>query len=170
VLLALLLAAVLAVGVVALAADLMTPESRDEQLVDGLAGVTIPLPEGWSEGTVPPVTGFTSVVRRGESALVMARRVTGVTASPKKAAADAADLYSRLLLKGDRVALVDDRAVPGGHTRAFRAEYRDVVNRPAHLRVTLLTRSERHILLVGLAQPADNASTSAVDAVLASVR
>ncbi|WP_052422427.1 hypothetical protein [Nonomuraea candida] len=139
-------------------------------LSDAQAGVRATLPDGWSAGTVAPVTGFTSVVRDEQGALVMARPVPGPIQDAGKAAADAAELYSRLLLKGDRVTVVDDRRLPDGHTRALRAEYQDVVNRPAFLRVMLLTRADRPVLLIGLLQPEQNHRRQALDAVMTSLR
>ncbi|MFC7589143.1 hypothetical protein ACFQYP_39770 [Nonomuraea antimicrobica] len=66
--------------------------------------------------------------------------------------------------------VVEDRAMPGGHTRALRAEYQDVVNRPAFLRVMLLTRATRPVLLVGLLQPEENSRRQALDALMTSLR
>jgi hypothetical protein len=100
----------------------------------------------------------------------MARPVPGPVENAGKAAAEAAELYSRLLLKGDRVRVVEDKQIPGGHTRALRAEYQDVVNRPAFLRVMLLTRGDRAVLLVGLLQPEETARRQALDAVMTSLR
>ncbi|MER7361454.1 hypothetical protein [Nonomuraea wenchangensis] len=146
------------------------PEAGTGRLSDGLAGVAATLPEGWYVAPVPPVSGFTSVARDGAGSLVMARPLPEPAADAKKATAEAAELYSRLLLKGDRVKVVEDRQIPGGHTRAMRAEYRDVVNRPAYLRVTLLTRGERSVLLLGLLQPEQTARRQALDTVLTSLR
>ncbi|TYB67158.1 hypothetical protein FXF51_14790 [Nonomuraea sp. PA05] len=140
------------------------------RLSDALAGVAATLPQGWSEGAVPPVTGFTSVVRDGHGGLVMARPVQGPVEDAEKATREAAELYSRLLLRGDRVTVVEDRRLPDGHTRALRAEYQDVVNRPAYLRVMLLTREARPVLLVGLLQPEETRSRQALDAVMTSLR
>ncbi|MEU6722506.1 hypothetical protein ABZ917_02200 [Nonomuraea wenchangensis] len=146
------------------------PETGTGRLSDGLAGVAANLPEGWYVAPVPPVSGFTSVARDGAGSLVMARPLPEPVADAKKATAEAAELYSRLLLKGDRVKVVEDRQIPGGHTRALRAEYRDVVNRPAYLRVMLLTRGERSVLLLGLLQPEQTVSRQALDTVLTSLR
>ncbi|MGW4795201.1 hypothetical protein ACWEPC_22600 [Nonomuraea sp. NPDC004297] len=153
-----------------LAPRLTAPPAATGRLSDALAGVTATLPQGWSAGVLPPVTGFTSVVRDGRGALVMARPAQGSVKDAKKATAQAAELYSRLLLKGDRVTVVEDRRLPDGHTRALRAEYQDVVNRPAFLRVTLVTRDTRPVLLVGLLQPEENARRQALDAVMTSLR
>ncbi|WP_165959479.1 hypothetical protein, partial [Nonomuraea longispora] len=133
------------------------------------AGVSVALPQGWREGPVPPVTGFTSVIRDDAGALVMARPMPPAK-DAGKAAKEAAELYSRLLLKGDRVTVVEDKKLPDGHTRALRAEYRDVVNRPAFLRVMLLTRGARTVLLVGLLQPADTDRRQELDMVMTSIR
>ncbi|NUW36560.1 hypothetical protein HTZ77_34910 [Nonomuraea sp. SMC257] len=140
------------------------------RLADSRSKVVIPLPDGWHAGTVAPVTGFTSVARDGAGAVVMARPVTTPVGDAKKATAQAAELYSRLLLKGDRVGVVEDKGLAGGHTRALRAEYQDVVNRPAYLRVILLTRDGAPVLLLGVLQPEDPARRQALDALLASVR
>lgn len=169
-LVALVVASGLVAGLVVVVFRLVGPEPQDGRLVDPLAGVTVTLPPGWREVPVPPVTGFTSVARDSGGALVMARLVPEPVAAPRVAVFEAAELYSRLLLKGDTVSVVEDRALPQGHTRALRAEYHDVVNRPAYLRVTLITREGRHALLVGLLQPADKTSTKTLDTVMASVR
>ncbi|MFI7464312.1 hypothetical protein [Nonomuraea sp. NPDC049646] len=170
VLVALVAAAGLVAGANAVASRLTAPPPRPDRLSDAVAGVTLRLPPGWSAGTVPPVTGFTSVARDGNGALVMARRVAEPVQNVKKAAGEAAELYSRLLLKGDKVTVVDDRDIPQGHTRALRAEYQDVVNRPAFLRVMLLTRAGRAVLLVGLLQPEAATGRQALDAVMTSFR
>ncbi|GAA3686862.1 hypothetical protein GCM10022224_059750 [Nonomuraea antimicrobica] len=157
-------------GATALAARLTAPAEEAGRLSDALAGVAATLPQGWSVEPVPPVTGFTSVARHRDGALVMARPMPGPVEDAKKAAAEAGEQYSRLLLKGDRVTVVEDRAMPGGHTRALRAEYQDVVNRPAFLRVMLLTRATRPVLLVGLLQPEENSRRQALDALMTSLR
>lgn len=146
------------------------PAAAEGRLTDGLAGVSATLPEGWRVGAVPPVTGFTSVARDGSGGLVMARPMPGPVDNPEGAVAAAAELYSRLLLKGDRVNVVDDRQIADGHTRALRAEYHDVANRPAFLRVMLLTRGESAVLLVGLLQPEEPARRRALDSVMTSIR
>ncbi|MEV0618013.1 hypothetical protein AB0I81_32140 [Nonomuraea sp. NPDC050404] len=170
VLVALAAGAGLVTGTTAVTLWLTTPRADTGNLSDALAGVRATLPDGWSTGPVAPVTGFTSVVRDGQGGLVMARPVPGPIPDPERATADAAELYSRLLLKGDRVSVVEDRQIPGGHTRAIRAEYSDVVNRPAYLRVMLLTRADRPVLLVGLLQPEQNSRRQALDAVMTSLR
>ncbi|GGO19406.1 hypothetical protein GCM10011574_44850 [Microbispora bryophytorum] len=126
---------------------------------DQIAGVSYTLPPEWREGVVAPVTGFTSVAARGDSATVMAR--SGDRVDPpnlRSAVIDLSDLYAQLLLHGDKVEVLDDRAVTvggrPGHTRAVRAEYTDVVNEPAFMRVTLLTRPDGgSTVLLGLAHP-----------------
>ncbi|YCK41753.1 hypothetical protein ACNF49_49245 [Actinomadura sp. ATCC 39365] len=170
VLVALVATAGLVAGASAVASRLTEPPPRPDRLSDAVAGVSLRLPPGWSAGTVPPVTGFTSVARDGNGALVMARRVAEPVPNVRKAAGEAAELYSRLLLKGDKVTVVDDRDIPQGHTRALRAEYQDVVNRPAFLRVMLLTRAGRAVLLVGLLQPEAATGRQALDAVMTSFR
>ncbi|MCK2221658.1 hypothetical protein MF672_048820 [Actinomadura sp. ATCC 31491] len=170
VLAALLAGGGLVAGAAAVALRLTAPDPGPGRLSDALAGVAATLPQGWHVAPMPPVTGFTSVARDDAGSLVMARPVPGPVADARKATAEAAELYSRLLLKGDRVAVVEDRQIPGGHTRALRAEYRDVVNRPAFLRVMLLTRGERAVLLLGLLQPEENARRQALDTVMTSLR
>ncbi|WP_171055284.1 hypothetical protein, partial [Nonomuraea sp. KC401] len=145
------------------------PPADNGRSSDSPAGVSVALPQGWREGPVPPVTGFTSVIRDDAGALVMARPMPPAK-DAGKAAKEAAELYSRLLLKGDRVTVVEDKKLPDGHTRALRAEYRDVVNRPAFLRVMLLTRGARTVLLVGLLQPADTDRRQELDMVMTSIR
>ncbi|MEO3871881.1 hypothetical protein ABGB18_23960 [Nonomuraea sp. B12E4] len=167
----------LVAGTTALVLRLTAPTPETGRLNDSLAGVTVTLPLGWRAGAVAPVTGFTSVIRDGGGGVVMARPVPGPVENAKKATAEAAELYSRLLLKGDKVTVVEDKTLPGGHTRALRAEYRDVVNRPAYLRVMLLTRGEgaaparaRAVLLVGLLQPEETSRRQALDAVMKSIQ
>jgi hypothetical protein len=116
------------------------------------------------------VTGFTSVARDGGGSLVMARPMHESVPDLAKAVKEAAARYSRLLLKGDQVSVVKDEPVAQGHTRALRASYDDIVNRPAYLRVTIITRDGRTAMLVGLLQPEQAASRQALDAVLSSVR
>lgn len=160
----------LVAGGVAVVPRLLAPQPESVRLSDPRAGLSAPLPQGWTQEAVTPVTGFTSAARSPDGALLLAGPVTEPVQDPKKATAQAAELYSRLLLKGDRVTVVEDRKLPGGHTRALRAEYRDVVNRPAFLRVMLLTRNGRPVLLVGLLQPEENTHRKALDTVLSSVR
>ncbi|MEV4222829.1 hypothetical protein [Nonomuraea sp. NPDC049725] len=158
-------------GLTAVVLRITAPGGAGAPLTDTIAGVRLALPAGWQEGKVPPVTGFTSVARApGGGALVMARPVTGAPADPAGAVKEAAERYSELLLKGDRVTVVSDEPLALGHTRALRAEYDDVVNRPAYLRVTLVTENGRSALLVGLLQPEDETGRQVVDTVLASVR
>ncbi|XVQ88022.1 hypothetical protein ACQP2K_11535 [Microbispora siamensis] len=128
-------------------------------IYDQIAGVAYTLPPEWREGVVAPVTGFTSVAARGDSATVMAR--PGDRVDPpnlRSVVIDLSDLYTQLLLHGDKVEVLDDRAVTvggrPGHTRAVRAEYTDVVNEPAFMRVTLLIRPDGgSTVLLGLAHP-----------------
>lgn len=141
-------------------------------LRDPLAGVSYALPPGWNAGVVAPVTGFTSVAARGDLATIMAR--PGERVDPpnlRSAVVDLSDLYSQLLLHGDTVSVVDDQAVTvngrPGHTRAVRAEYRDVVNEPAFMRVTVLTRPEGGTtVLLGLAHPDDPRARADIEAVM----
>ncbi|AQZ66175.1 hypothetical protein BKM31_36185 [[Actinomadura] parvosata subsp. kistnae] len=170
VLAALLAGTGLAAGATAATSRLTAPRADTGSLSDALAGVAATLPQGWSAGAVPPVTGFTSVVRDGHGGLVMARPVRGPVKDAGKVTEEAAGLYSRLLLRGDRVTVVEDRRLPGGHTRALRAEYAGGTNRPAYLRVMLLTRESRPVLLVGLLQPEETRHRQALDAVMTSFR
>ncbi|MFE3453187.1 hypothetical protein ACFXJ8_30115 [Nonomuraea sp. NPDC059194] len=147
------------------------------RLTDAAAAVTIPLPEGWRQDPLPPVTGFTSAARSAAGALVMTRPSDAPGAAPGAAAratAEAAELYARLLLHGDKVTVVADAPITigpyGGHTRSLRAEYKDVVNQPAYLRVMLLTKQGRSVVVVGLLQPDRIPSRQALDAVMTSVR
>ncbi|MEV4107339.1 hypothetical protein [Nonomuraea sp. NPDC049695] len=160
----------LVAGASAVVLRITAPPVESGRLSDSLARVTVTLPQGWRQGAVAPVTGFTSVIRDGGGGLVMARPVPGPVEDAEKATTEAAELYSRLLLKGDRVTVVENKELPGGRTRALRAEYQDVVNRPAFMRVTLLTRSGDGVLLVGLLQPEDTARRQALDSVMARIR
>lgn len=173
-LLAVIVAGGLVAGLATVVLRLAVPEqARTAMLIDATAAVEIPLPEGWRQDPVPPVTGFTSAARHGLDTLVMARP-SGAPSDAAKATAEAAELYSRLLLHGDRVSVVEDRPITigpyGGHTRSLRAEYKDVVNRPAYLRVMLLTKPGRTVVVVGLLQPDEIPSRQALDAVMTSVR
>ncbi|GAA2385290.1 hypothetical protein GCM10010404_47610 [Nonomuraea africana] len=173
-LLALIVAGGLVAGLATVVLRLAVPDqARTAMLTDATAAVAIPLPEGWRQDPVPPVTGFTSAARRGGEALVMARP-SGAPADAARATAEAAELYSRLLLHGDTVRVVEDRPITigpyGGHTRSLRAEYKDVVNRPAYLRVMLLTKPGRTVVVVGLLQPDETTSRQALDEVMTSVR
>jgi hypothetical protein len=160
----------LVAGATVMVLRVTAPSAESGQLSDSLAKVSVALPQGWSQEAVPPVTGFTSVARDGGGGLVMARPVPEAVADAKKATAEAAELYSRLLLKGDRVTVVEDKELPGGHTRAVRAEYQDVANRPAFLRVTLLTRAGSAVMLLGLLQPEESARRQALDTVMTKIR
>lgn len=159
------LALIVATGLVAaLVVGIMrtyTPEPVSNTLTDTEAAVTIPLPTGWAKGVVPPVTGFTSVARNGQGAVLMARPVRD-SIDVK----EAAEVYSQLILQGDTVGIVKD--APG--SRSLRAEYKDVVNRPAYLRVMILTRNGRSAMLLGLLQPDEPAGRQALDALMESVR
>ncbi|MFC4589278.1 hypothetical protein [Sphaerisporangium corydalis] len=162
-------------GAVALVMSRLNAPGPPVDVVDTAAGVSYPVPEGWRRGTVPPVTGFTSVAGADGAALVMSRPGESVDVSgPRAAAIDLADLYSRLLLHGDTVDVVDDRTVSAGgftgHSRALRASYTDVVNQPSYLRVTLLTKDGRTVVLLGMAQPDDPRRRAEIDAVLKGVR
>jgi hypothetical protein len=168
--LAMAVVAALVAGLVVVVVRLATPEPQPVELSDSLAGVRLTLPAGWQEGRLPPVTGFTSVARDGGGSLVMARPMHESVPDLAKAVKEAAARYSRLLLKGDQVSVVKDEPVAQGHTRALRASYDDIVNRPAYLRVTIITRDGRTAMLVGLLQPEQAASRQALDAVLSSVR
>lgn len=167
-LLAVLVAAGL-VGVVVLAVLRLWPSGeRTTPLADTLAGVRLSLPTGWRELKEAPVTGFTSFARHDDGGLVMVKPMPGPVRDPGASVKEAAERYARLLLKGDRVKVVDDRPVGRGHTRALRAQYDDVVNRPAYLRVTLVTRGGGAALVVGLLQPEETAARKALDEVMAS--
>ncbi|MFF4774871.1 hypothetical protein [Microtetraspora fusca] len=142
---------------------------------DPLARVAYDLPPGWREGVVAPVTGFTSVAVH-EQATVMARHGERADpADPRPAVVSLTDMYGRLLLRGDKIDVVDDRAVTTGsrrgYTRALRAEYRDAVNQPAFLRVTLLVDAEgTTTVLLGLAHPDEPVARAEIDAVMGAVR
>ncbi|WP_061296889.1 hypothetical protein [Herbidospora cretacea] len=145
-------------------------------VTDDLADLSYPLPPGWHEGTLAPVTGFTSVAGSGDRAAVMARPGEKLDAAdPRPALLKLAKTYSQLLLHGDTVDVVDDEKVATGgrtgHTYAVRASYRDVVNQPAFLRVTVLTAPEgRSVVLLGLAHPDDPASRREIDTIMAGAR
>lgn len=141
--------------------------------VDTLAGVTYPLPPGWREGKVAPVTAFTSVATHGGDAVVMSRPGDPVRpAELRKATLELSDLYSRLLLHGDKVTVLDDRSLTvngrAAHTRALRAEYRDVVNRPSYLRVMVI--GDGGPVMVGMAQPDDPRLRADIDAMMNGLR
>ncbi|MEV0582275.1 hypothetical protein [Nonomuraea sp. NPDC050310] len=162
--LAAVLALVVAGGLVAGFAVMLqrasAPVAPDAALSDPHSGVGVRLPAGWREIAVPPVTGFTTAARDEAGGLLMIRKAAGVDL--KALATD----YAALLLQGDRTSIVTDSAV----THAVRAEYDDVVNRPAYLRVTLLTPERGGALLVGLLQPDDPARRRALDTLMDSVR
>ncbi|MDP9860821.1 MULTISPECIES: hypothetical protein [Streptosporangium] len=167
-------AGTVAVAAVVLAPRVLPAAPPPAVVSDRLAGVGYPLPEGWRAGTVPPVTEFTAVAGRGGEATVMSRPAEPVT-DVRKATVELADIYARLLLHGDEVEVVDDRAVTvggrSGHSRALRAEYRDVVNRPAYLRVVFLTGAGgRPVVVVGMAQPDDPRLRAEIDTVISGVR
>ncbi|GAA4059578.1 hypothetical protein [Nonomuraea soli] len=159
-LLALTLAGGLVAGLAAVLLRLPAPSAPDTVLADPQAGLTLQLPPGWREAAVPPVTGFTSAARDDGGALLMIRKVTG--ADVKTLAGD----YAGLLLQGDRMAVVADTPT----SRSIRAEYDDVVNRPAYLRVTLVTRGTAQILLVGLLQPDEPTARQALDSLMNTVK
>ncbi|WP_433253253.1 hypothetical protein ACQPYK_09550 [Streptosporangium sp. CA-135522] len=144
------------------------------------AGVGYPLPQGWRAGTVPPVTAFTAVAGSdgtagGDGVATVMSRPVEPAADARKAAVELADLYARLLLHGDEVEVVDERPVTvggrTGYSRSLRAEYRDVVNRPAYLRVVFLTGAAgRPVVMMGMAQPDDPRLRAEIDTVIAGVR
>ncbi|RCG30862.1 hypothetical protein DQ384_12880 [Sphaerisporangium album] len=168
----------LVAGLVAVVTTAVRAPDEPTAVADATAGVTYPLPRGWIRGAVPPVTGFTSVAALEDAALVMARPGGAgdsvAVLGPRAAAIALTDLYGRLLLHGDTVEVVDDRwlSVGGytGHSRALRATYTDVVNRPSYLRVTLLTKDDRSVVVVGLAQPDEPGRRAEIDAVVNGLR
>jgi len=180
--------ALIAVGAVVTAAAVITGlvhvvlsgarggEAVPVSVADNLAGVTYPVPPGWREGMVAPVTAFTSVLSHGDQAIVMTRPGDQVAAADlRQATIDLTERYSRLLLHGDRVIVVTDRDVTvagrPGHTRALRAEYRDVVNRPSYLRVMLLTGpGDKSTIVLGIAQPDAPAARADINAIMSGVR
>ncbi|WP_066373354.1 hypothetical protein [Herbidospora mongoliensis] len=145
-------------------------------VTDELAALSYPLPPGWHEGALAPVTGFTSVAGNGDRAIVMARPGDKLDAgNARPALLRLAETYGRLLLHGDTVDVVEDKKVSvggrTGHTRAVRAVYRDVVNQPSFLRITVLTAPEgRSVVLLGLAHPDDPASRREIDTIMAGTR
>ncbi|MFI6480012.1 hypothetical protein ACIBH1_18905 [Nonomuraea sp. NPDC050663] len=159
-LLALTLAGGLVAGLATVLLRLPAPSAPDTVLADPEAGLTLQLPPGWREAAVPPVTGFTSAARDDGGALLMIRKVTGADVKTL------ADDYAGLLLQGDRMAVVADTPT----SRSIRAEYDDVVNRPAYLRVTLVTRGAAQILLVGLLQPDEPTARQALDSLMNTVK
>ncbi|GII61659.1 hypothetical protein Skr01_17440 [Sphaerisporangium krabiense] len=175
---AVVLGTALVAGAVATAVTALGSPGAPPAVADAVAGVRYPLPGGWTPRMVPPVTGFTSVAGVDDGALVMTRPGNAGDAvaalGPRAAAIGLADLYGRLLLHGDTVEVVDDRwlSVGGytGHSRALRATYTDVVNRPSYLRVTLLTKDGRSVVVVGLAQPDGPRRRAEIDAVVNGLR
>ncbi|GAA3835595.1 hypothetical protein GCM10022226_66500 [Sphaerisporangium flaviroseum] len=167
--------AALVAGVVAFIASRLNAPGPRMNVEDAVAGVSYPLPPGWRPGTVPPVTGFTSAATLDGAALIMTRPGGSVAVSgPRAATLDLTDLYGRLLLHGDTVDVVDDRSLTvagySGHSRALRASYTDVVNQPSYLRVTLLTKGDRTVVVLGLAQPDDPKRRAEIDAVVRGLR
>ncbi|MCG5220505.1 hypothetical protein [Streptosporangium sp. KLBMP 9127] len=180
---ALVAGAALIAGTVVVVLRTVAPESPATVIVDALAGVRYPLPPGWQEGALAPVTAFTSIaskaaapdVPNGGQALVMVRPGPAIGArSLREVTLELTDLYSRLLLHGDAVDIVDDLSASVGgfpaHRRSLRAEYEDVVNRPAYLRVVVLDRGERTVVVVALAQPDDPVARRGIDAIVSGVR
>ncbi|MDF5752592.1 hypothetical protein [Spongiactinospora sp. TRM90649] len=159
-------------GAVVLLLRLVTPEPAVQVVIDPLAGIRYPLPAGWTEGVVAPVTAFTSVASDGgRGALVMARPGPALGArSARETTLEVSELYARLLLHGDTVAVAEDApvAVAGakGHVRAVVAQYKDVVNRPAYLRVAVLDRGGRTLVIVAMAQPDGPRVRADIDALL----
>ncbi|GAA0429655.1 hypothetical protein Acor_40500 [Acrocarpospora corrugata] len=143
---------------------------------DDLAGVSYPLPPGWRQGVLAPVTGFTSVASNRDLAIAMLRPGDPLDAAAiRPELVELTELYSRLLLHGDTVDVVEDKAITvdgrTGHTRALHAEYRDVVNRPAFLRVTILTApAGGTVVVLGLAHPDTPESRADIDLITSGVR
>ncbi|GAA3444743.1 hypothetical protein [Planomonospora venezuelensis] len=173
---ALALAACAAVAVAAGVLALRTLPSADPpaRVSDPAAGVGYPLPAGWRQGAVPPVTGFTSAAGDGAAVTVLVGPGEPA-ADPREAAVGLADLYGRLLLHGDEVEVDDDRPVAAGgwtgHSRTLRAEYRDVVNGPAYLRVVFLTGpGGPPVVVVAVAKPDGPGVRAGIEAVVAGIR
>ncbi|MFF3443512.1 hypothetical protein [Streptosporangium sp. NPDC002721] len=150
------------------------PSPQPGRVTDPVAGVSYPLPDRWFAGTVPPVTDFTSAAGDGVNTTVMVMPAEPAT-DARAATTELGDLYARLLLHGDEVKVVDDTEIAvgtrTGHTRALRAEYLDVVNRPAYLRVVFLTRAgTRPVVVVAMTQPDDPVSRAEIDTVIAGLR
>lgn len=173
-----LLSACTVLGAVALTV-LNRAETEPPRVVDDpLAGVSYELPPGWSEGVVAPVTGFTSVAAHKDLITFMARPEERVDPPNLRSfVIDLSEFYARLLLlrHGDEVEVVDDHAVTvngrPGHTRSVRAVYPDVVNEPAFMRVTLLTRSDgKSTVLLALAHPDTPASRAEIESVISGIR
>ncbi|MFB9878479.1 hypothetical protein ACFFMN_11100 [Planobispora siamensis] len=172
-----LLVLVICAGAVAAVAFLVvrSPSSAEPvRVTDRAAGAGYPLPAGWSRAASPPVTGFTSAAGDGRTVTVLAGPGEPVT-DARRAATELADLYSKLLLHGDEVKVEEDEAITvggwTGHSRALRAQYRDVVNLPAYLRVVVLTGpSGPPLVLLAVAKPDDPGARAAIDAVVAGLR
>lgn len=149
------------------------PTPPPVRVTDPVAGVSYPLPENWSAGTVPPVTGFTSAVGDGINTTVMVMPAEPA-ADARAITAELSDRYARLLLHGDRVKVGDDTEITvgarTGHTRSLRAEYLDVVNRPSYLRVAFLAGVGRPVVVVAMTQPDDPVSRAQIDMVIAGLR
>ncbi|GII01229.1 hypothetical protein [Planobispora takensis] len=141
------------------------------RVTDRVAGAGYRLPAGWNRAASPPVTGFTSAAGDGRTVTVLVGPGEPVT-DARRSATELADLYSKLLLHGDEVKVEEDEAVTvggwTGHSRALRAQYRDVVNLPAYLRVVVLTRpSGPPVVLLAVARPDGPGPRAAIDAVVA---
>ncbi|MEU3164246.1 hypothetical protein [Streptosporangium sp. NPDC006930] len=164
-------------GVIAVVAVLSLralPSPPPERVDDPVAGVSYPLPERWLTGTVPPVTEFTSAAGDGVNTTVMVMPAEPAN-DARATTTELSDLYARLLLHGDEVKVVDDTEITvgarTGHTRALRAEYLDVVNRPAYLRVVFLAGAgKRPVVVVAMTQPDDPVSRAEIDTVIAGLR
>ncbi|GII91308.1 hypothetical protein [Sinosporangium siamense] len=166
---------VLTAGVVAAAAFggwwYISSGSNGDGQTDLATGIGYPVPDGWHTELLPPVTGFTTAVRSGGAVLMI-----GPTSAipdgtkPDKMAVELTDLYSGLLLHGDKVDVVEDRPfnVAGftGHSRSVLAKYRDVVNRPAFMRVLVLTGTERDAVVVALSQPDEPGLRTDIDDIM----
>ncbi|SDG55235.1 hypothetical protein SAMN05421505_105134 [Sinosporangium album] len=89
---------------------------------------------------------------------------------PAKAVVELTELYEDLLLQGSDVELVEDRPfnVAGftGHSRSVRAVYNDVINRPAFLRVLVLTRPGRDAVVLAVSQPDGDGVRSEIDDIM----
>ena len=144
-------------------------------VTDTLAGVRYSLPPDWRAGKVAPVTAFTSVAVRDGDAIVMTRPGDPLRAAELRAKAEELGrMYARLLLHGDKVEVVDDRSLTvngrAAHTRSLRAEYQDVVNQPAYLRVMVIEGDRSGTVMVGMAQPDEPRLRADVNAIMDGVR
>ncbi|PZG52148.1 hypothetical protein C1I98_07470 [Spongiactinospora gelatinilytica] len=159
-------------GAVVVVLRAVSPEPAVQVVSDALAGVRLRLPEGWAQRPVAPVTAFTSAAADAAGgAMVMAMPGPPLGGgSPREAALKASELYGRLLLHGDTVSVAEDAAIAvggaTGHARAVVAQYKDVVNRPAYLRVIVVDRGPRTLLLVAIAQPDDARARAAIGHVI----